>query len=70
MMKTLILSTALLLGTAGLAQTASAADANPPLYSKSVTDECINPSQAPKAMHAKTHHAVKAARHRHRAAKK
>jgi hypothetical protein len=68
MMKTLILSTALLLGSAGAAQAAMAADANVPLCSKTVTDECMNPSQAPKSMLAKPHHATKAV-HRHHARK-
>ena len=69
MMKMLILSTALLMGTAGMAQAAPLADANVPLCSKTVTDECMNPSQAPKAMHARPHHATKAVRH-HRTEKK
>jgi hypothetical protein len=69
MMKMLILSTALAMGSAGMAQAATTADANVPLCSKTVTDECMNPSQAPKAMHAKPHQAVKAA-HRHRTVKR
>lgn len=64
MMKTLILSTALLLGSAGVASAATTPDSAVPLCSKTVTDECMNPSQAPRPMLAKPHHKAMAA-HRH-----
>jgi hypothetical protein len=64
MMKMLILSTALLIGSAGVASAATP-DSAVPLCSKTVTDECMNPSQAPKSMMTKSHHATKMAHHHH-----
>ncbi len=63
MMKTLILSMALLLGSAGIASAATTPDSAVPLCSKTVTDECMNPSQAPESMAAKPRHATMAHRH-------
>lgn len=59
-MKTVLLIAALTLGGATVANAAApAASSGVPLCSRTVTDECMNPSQAPKAMkhHATRHHA-------------
>lgn len=67
MMKTLILSTALFLGSAGIASAATTPDSAVPLCSKTVTDDCMNPLQAPKSITAKPHHATMAhCHHAHR----
>jgi hypothetical protein len=65
MMKMLVLASALALTGVGTANAADMSGADVPLCSKTVTDSCMNPSQAP---HARTHvrhtvHRPKAAAH-------
>lgn len=70
--KTTMLCAALAIGGTAFAQTAvEGTKAHPmPLCSKTVKDECVNPSQAPHAMKAKARHHHKArAGHRHAAKK-
>ncbi len=66
-MKTLLLATALLLSGATAAQaatprTVATPQGDVPLCSKTVTDECMNPSQATGTAHHARHHHVAAKR--------
>ncbi len=65
--KTALLGTTLAMGGTTIAQAAvESSEAHPmPLCSKTVTDECMNPSQAPRAMMAKARYYKARGGHRH-----
>lgn len=67
LLRSALLGTALILGGAAIAQTApEGSPGNPvPLCSKTVQDECMNPSQAPRQMKHRVKHSRGNADSRH-----